>query len=114
MIDKAKALYPKVYEQAVFQAKICYEDSEIISVIWFPHESELRIITVSNSEYTYPLEEDELISTFYFTASPKDNMLFPTRIGEIVAGDFGRDISPDRWDWNEAIRICRNNLRGSE
>jgi len=81
-------------------------DPDIIEVLWFPHESEVRLVELHK---TVPsIEGDTVIQPYYFRASPKDQLPAPSGIALIRPEEKGKLELPPDWEatWDDARKIA--------
>jgi len=79
-------------------------DSDIIKVLWFPHESMVCLVELHK---TIPsMEDDKVVRPFYFRASPEDQLPAPSGIALIRPEEEGRLKLPSDWGtWDDARDI---------
>jgi hypothetical protein len=90
------------------QARLLAEDNrktepDITRVFWFPDESEVRLVELSDQ---MPVSQDEELHPFYFRAAPKDDLPAPSAVAIIRANEFGLLKLPSHWgSWSDAFEL---------
>jgi hypothetical protein len=97
----------EIEQQALFLAQDNRQaDPDIIEVLWFPHDSEVRLVEL---HLTVPSAEDRtVIRPYYFRASPEDHLPAPSGIAMIRPEDKGKLELPADWEvtWDDARKIA--------
>ena len=76
--------------------------SKIKDIYWFPHESEVYLISVEND---IPWFGDEEVCPFYFD-SKNDDIFYGVAI--IHPEEFGKLTLPEGWGkWDRAVKLVR-------
>ena len=81
-------------------------DSDIVKVLWFPHESEVHLVELHK---TIPSADvgDRIIRPFFFRASPRDQLPAPSGIALIRPEEEGQLELPSDWGtWDDAREIA--------
>ena len=80
------------------------KDPEIVKVLWFPDESEVRLVELDR--IIPSLEDDKIIQPFYFRPAPRDQMPAPTAIALIRPEKEGQLELPAGWGtWDDAREL---------
>ncbi len=78
-------------------------DPAIEKVYWFPDNTEVRLVELSND---VPASEDGELHPFYFQPSPQDHLPLPSGIAIIRPEEFGELKLPDEWGgWTDAVDL---------
>jgi len=78
-------------------------EPDITRVFWFPDESEVRLIELTEQ---IPIGAEGEVLPFYFRPSPRHHLPAPSAIAMIRPGEFGKLKLPMGWgSWDNAIEI---------
>ena len=101
MVSKVKTIRLQAEQLAKANAEA---EPSIQAVYWFPHDQEIRLIEVDRD--TVP---SDVISVFYFKASPKDQITCDSAVAIIRPEEVGKLEPPEGWgSWDEAEIIVSN------
>ena len=89
-----------IHDAALELAEYNVESEPAITKIYlFPDDTEIRLVVVDPT--TLP-SKPEVVSPFYFAASPGEGLPYPSAVALILPEEEGRLGTPDGWKWNEA------------
>lgn len=78
-------------------------EPDITRVFWFPDESEVRLIELTEQ---IPAGAEGEVLPFYFHASRRHHLPAPSAIAMIRAGEFGKLKLPAGWGgWDDAVEL---------
>jgi hypothetical protein len=78
-------------------------DLDIGRVFWFPDESEVRLVELSEQ---MPASADGELHPFHFRAAPQDDLPAPSGVAIIRPDELNRLKLPARWgSWSDALEV---------
>lgn len=98
----------KVNPQIEKQAKSLAADNrqaqpDITRILWFPDDTEVRLVELTEQ---IPANEDDELHPFYFRASPKDDLPFPSAMVMIRPDEINTTKPPTGWgSWTDAVEL---------
>jgi len=90
------------------QARLLAEENrkaepDITKVFWFPHDSEVRLIELTEQ---VPAAAEGEVLPFYFRAAPQYELPLPSGVAMIRPGEFGKLKLPTGWgEWSDAVEL---------